>query len=181
MGHTVGRRFQANRFHRAVEQLAVLGLVDRLTACANQLDIVLGQHAVPVQIQSAVECRLTAHRRQDCIGPLSGDDLLDDLPGHWFDVGGVRHGGVSHDGRRVGVDQNDAIPLLTQRLTGLRSGVIEFTCLTDDDRAGTEDEDTVYVGSFWHIQTVGSGAAGHVRGCLFSFRDPATGAGHDWV
>ena len=56
---------------------------------ADHLDAVLLQHAVLVQVQRAVERRLAAQRRQERVGPLLGDDLLDDLPGDRLDVGAV--------------------------------------------------------------------------------------------
>jgi hypothetical protein len=59
--------------------------------------------------------------------------------------------GVGHDRRRVGIDQDDAVALLAQRLAGLRAGVIELAGLADDDRAGADDQDAFDVGSFGHF------------------------------
>ena len=41
---------------------------------------------------------------------------------------------------------------LSQRLTSLSSRIVELTCLTDDDRTGTDDKDLVDVFSLWHFQ-----------------------------
>jgi hypothetical protein len=46
-------------------------------------------------------------------------------------------------GRRVAVDQDDAVALLAQRLAGLGAGVVELAGLADDDRAGADDEDAL--------------------------------------
>ena len=84
-------------------------------------------------------------------GLLQRDHLLHHLPGDRFDVGGVRQPRVGHDGGRVGVDQDDAVALLLQRLAGLRAGVVELAGLADHDRAGADDEDAVDVGAFGHL------------------------------
>src|SRR5437870_1999725 len=46
-----------------------------------------------------------------------------------------------HDRRRVGVDQHDLDPFLTQRLARLRTRVVELCGLADDDGTGAEDKD----------------------------------------
>ena len=102
-----------------------------------------GQHAVLVQVERAVERGLPAHRRQQRVGPLLGDDLLDHLPGDRLDVGDVGHLRVGHDRRRVAVDEDDAVALLAQRLAGLRAGVVELAGLADDDRPGADDQDAI--------------------------------------
>ena len=37
------------------------------------------------------------------------------------------------------VDEDDAVPFLTEGATRLNPGVIELCCLTDDDRARADD------------------------------------------
>ena len=96
-----------------------------------------------VQVERAVQRGLAAHRRQHRVGPFLGDDLLDHLPGDRLDVGDVGHLRVGHDRRRVGVDQDDPVALLAQRLAGLRAGVVELAGLADDDRAGADDQDVL--------------------------------------
>src|SRR5690606_1020707 len=117
---------------------------------ADQLDAVLLQHAVVGQVQRAVQRGLPAHRRQQRVGFLLGDDLLDRLPVDRLDVDSVGHLRVGHDRGRVGVDQHHAVALLAQRLAGLRAGVVELAGLADDDRAGTDDEDGLEVAAPWH-------------------------------
>src|SRR3546814_4883775 len=58
--------------------------------------------------------------------------------------------GIGHDRRRVGVDEDDAIALLLQRLDRLRPRIIELARLTDNNRAGADDEDGLDVSSFGH-------------------------------
>ena len=43
--------------------------------------------------------------------------------------------GIGHDRGRVGVDQDHAVALCAQNAAGLGSRIVEFTGLTDNDRA----------------------------------------------
>ena len=93
--------------HDVLEQLPVLAALDRLDVRADQLDAVLVEHAGLVQRDRGVQRGLPAQGRQQRVGALLGDDLLDELRGDRLDVGGVGELGVGHDRRRVGVDQAD--------------------------------------------------------------------------
>src|SRR5439155_21729187 len=107
-------------------------------------------HAVAVQVHRGVQAGLAAQGGQQRVGPFLLDDLGHDLPGDRLDVGAVGRGRVGHDGRRVGVDQDDLVALLAQRLAGLGAGVVELARLADDDRAGADEEDLLQVGALWH-------------------------------
>ena len=50
----------------------------------------------------------------------------------------------------IGVDQDDPVAFRLQRLYGLGAGVIEFTGLADNDRAGADDEDGLDVCPLGH-------------------------------
>ena len=138
------------RVHRLAEELAVLGLLDRLALGADQLDAELRQHAHVVERERGVEAGLAAHGGQERVGALLLDDLGDDLGGDRLDVGGVGHLRVGHDRRGVGVDQDDPVALLAQRLAGLGAGVVELAGLADDDRPRADDHDRADVGSLRH-------------------------------
>jgi carbamoyl-phosphate synthase large subunit len=84
------------------------------------------------------------------VGPLALDDRRQHLPRERFDVGGIGEVRVGHDRRRVRVGEDDAVPLFAQDATGLGAGVVELAGLTDDDRAGADDEDRVEVGALGH-------------------------------
>ena len=141
---------QADLLHAPLEQLAVLGLADRLGAGADQPAAVPLEGAALVQRQADVQPGLAAQGRQHGVGPLDGDDLLDDLGRDRLDVGPVGHLGVGHDGGRVRVDQDDLVALLAQRLARLGARVVELAGLADDDRAGADDQDLVDVGTLGH-------------------------------
>ena len=62
-----------------LELLAVLAPVDGLDGRADQLDAVLLQDPPLGQRDRAVERGLAAERRQQCVGALLGDHLLDEV------------------------------------------------------------------------------------------------------
>lgn len=68
--------------------------------------------------------------------------------------------GVGHDGGRVGVHEDDLVALLAEGLHGLGAGVVELAGLADDDGAGTEDHDLLYVGAL----AAGGGGGGRGGG-----------------
>ena len=102
---------KANLGHRVFELQPIFGLIDRLWTGADQLNLISIKDPMSMQIKRTVECRLTAHRGQNCIGALPLDNPLDDLPGNRFDVSHIGRFRVSHDGGRVAIDQNDPIAL----------------------------------------------------------------------
>jgi len=110
---------EADLGHGIPEQFAVLGHVDGLARGRNHLDVVLFENALTREVEGAVERRLTAHRRQQCIRALLGDDALDDGPVDRLDVDRIGHVRVGHDRGRIRVHENDSIAFLAQRLAGL--------------------------------------------------------------
>ena len=152
VGEPRARRLEPDLGHRLAEQLAVLGLVDHLGAGADHLDTVFVEHAGAMQAERGVERGLPAHGRQDRVGPLLLDDLGDELRRDRLDVSCVGDVRVGHDRGRVGVHQHDAIALFLQGLAGLRAGIVELAGLADDDRAGSDDQDRLYVCAFGHLR-----------------------------
>ena len=136
--------------HRGLELFAILRFVDGFLRRADHLDAVFFQHTVLGQIERAVKRGLPAHGRQQRIGALLLDDLLDHLPGNRLDVGDIGHVRIGHDRRRIAVDEDDLVALLAQRLAGLRTGIVEFARLPDDDGTGADDEDAVEVSALGH-------------------------------
>ena len=150
MRDMAARGFEADLVHRDLELLTVLGLVDRFGIGADHRHAELFERAVLRQCQRGVQRRLSAHRRQDGVGPLLLDDPGDDRRGDRLDIGRVGQIGIGHDRRGVGIDEDDAIALLLQRLDRLHARIIELAGLTDDDRPRADDEDGRNVGAFGH-------------------------------
>ena len=149
------RRRQPDLGHRLAKQLAVLGLVDGVGGGADHRHVELVEHAHFAQRQRRVERGLPAHGRQqrETAGKnvtLLLDDLGDDLRRDRLDIGRVRQVRIGHDGRRIGIDQNDPIALGLERLAGLRAGIVELAGLADDDRTRADDQDRGDVGPFGH-------------------------------
>jgi hypothetical protein len=72
------------------------------------------------------------------------------LHGQRFDIGGIGHARVGHDGGRIGVDQHDLVAKVPKRLAGLGAGIVELAGLADHDGTGADDHDFVDILSFWH-------------------------------
>lgn len=64
------RGVQTDFLHRHVETATVFGLVDRIGGRADHGNAELGQHALTLQLQRAVQRRLAAHGRQHRIRAL---------------------------------------------------------------------------------------------------------------
>ena len=60
--------------HCPLEEFPVLGLVDRMDLCADQLDVVFVEYPFFRKLDSKVQRSLASHRRQERIRPLLFDD-----------------------------------------------------------------------------------------------------------
>ena len=78
------------------------------------------------------------------------DDALQEFHVQRFHIDAVRNVRVSHDGRRVAVDQHDLEAFLAQGTAGLGTGIVELRRLSDDDGAGTDDQDFFDILQFRH-------------------------------
>ena len=90
------------------------------------VDAELVEYATSSQVHGDVQSRLPAQGRQQRVGTLGLDDLLDVLPGDRFDISPIRHLGIGHDRGGVRVDQCHLVSLFAQRLAGLRAGILEL-------------------------------------------------------
>ncbi len=140
----------ADVLHGGREELAVLARLDGVDVAADDLDAVLVEHTCVRERHGAVEAGLAAHVGKKRVGTLLLDDLGHGVGRDRLDIGAVGGLGIGHDGGRVGVDEDDLVALLAQRLAGLGAGVVELAGLADDDGAGTDDEDLLDVGALGH-------------------------------
>ena len=93
---------------------------------------------------------LAADGGEQRVGPFLRDDLFEICAAERLDVGAVGQLRIGHDGRRIGIDQDDFEAIGAQGLGGLGAGVIELAGLADDDGAGADDQDAVEVVSARH-------------------------------
>ena len=93
-----------------------------------------------------------------CIGPFGFDHLGHHFPGDRLDVGAIGGGRIGHDRRRVAVHQHHFVALLAERFARLGAGVVKLARLADDDRAGTNDQNSMNVVASRHFGSgLGSG------------------------
>ena len=123
------------------ELLAVLTGANRVDRRADQLDVKTLKNAHFGQRDGRVQRRLATQRGKQRVGALLLDDRGHDLRGDRLDVGGVGDARVGHDGRRVGVNEDDAQALLLEHAARLRARIVELARLADDNGARSDDED----------------------------------------
>ena len=141
----------ADRLAHFLEELTVFRTFNTVAAGADQFDTALFQNALLLQLHREIQTGLSADARQDRIRTLIAQDLCDIFQCQRLHVYLVRDRCIGHDRRRVGVAENDLIAFLLQRKTRLGAGIVEFRCLTDDDRSGADDENLLKVCTFCHI------------------------------
>ena len=135
------RHGDAELRHGLLELDAVFAALDGVEVDADDLHVVLREDAGFGEAGGKVQCGLAAEVRQQGVRTFALDDAFHALDGERLDVGVVRHAGVGHDGGGVRVDEDDLVARFSERLACLGAGIIEFTGLADDDRAGADDED----------------------------------------
>ena len=141
---------QADVLHGLGEELTILTNANGLGVAADDLDAVLGKHAHLVKLDGTVETRLAAHVGQEGVGALALDDLCDGIRRDRLDIGAVGDVRVGHDGRRVGVHEDDLVAERLEALARLRAGVVELARLANDDRTRADDQDLLNVSTLRH-------------------------------
>ena len=169
------RDLQADGLHCGPELFSAFRLLDHGDIGGQEFDTVLFQYPGLGHLDGGIQRGLAAERRQQCVGPFLLDDLDDHLRGDRLDIGGVGQLRIGHDGGRVGVDQDNLVALLLQRLDRLGPGIIEFAGLADDDRPGADDENFMDIGSFRH------GSCFQVKWRVWGFTVAVGRQGSAWV
>jgi len=161
------RTVEADLDHGLLEQLAILALGNRLRLGADHFHAVFREDTGLVKIHRQVKRRLAAEGRQQRRRPFRSDDLLQNIDGERLDVGHIGKLRVRHDRGRVRIHQDHTVTLLAKGLAGLCARVIKLASLTDDNRAGANDEDGLQIGAFGHgrrfrrgLSASGDGASG---------------------
>ncbi len=150
--HIAAARYgQADVLHHLFEHFAVFGFSDRLQLRPDQLDAEFFQHAVFGQGDRQIQSRLTAHRRQQRLWPLTAQNAFQHLRRQGLDIGPIRHVGIGHDRRGITVDQNNRVAFFLQGLTGLSARVVKFASLTNYNRAQTNEEYLLSISDVWAI------------------------------
>ena len=134
------RHGDAEPVHSVFEFDPVFAAFDRFKIDTDDFDTVFFQNSGIVERNRQIQCRLTAEVGQQGIGFFFGDDAFEAVHGKRFNISMIRHAGVGHDRRGVGVGQHHLVTAFAQCLASLRTGIVKFTRLSDNDRTGTDDE-----------------------------------------
>ena len=145
-----GGHFQPDFAARIFEPQAVFGNLDRAERGANHFHFVFFEDAAFGKLDRKIQCGLPSDRGQQRMRLFLGNDFFKIFAGERFDVGSLCQLGIGHDGRGIGVNQNDFVALRAQRLARLRAGIIEFAGLADDDRARADNQNFFDVFPFRH-------------------------------
>ena len=137
--------------HQGTEHLSVFCTVDGFNVCTKNFYPEFIKDAVFCQFHNKVQTCLTTKGAENRIRSFLEDDSFGRVKCQRFYIDTVCDGGVCHDGSRIGVDQNDFISFLTQCCAGLRTCIVEFSCLTNDNRTGTYDHDLMYILTLRHL------------------------------
>ena len=144
------RQVEPDRLHGLFEKLAVLRAADRVGGGADELEVVTLEDAFLLELHGEVQRGLAAERGQDRVRPFAPDDLVKNVASQRLDVRPVGELGVGHHGRRVRVHEHDLETVLLERFARLHAGIVELAPLTDDDRAGADEQDLLDVSAFRH-------------------------------
>ena len=137
-------------FNDAAEFFAIFRAVNHAAIGTDHFNAVLLQNSIVEQFARAVERGLSTERWQQCVDwraefLLANDDFFDGFRGDRLDVRSIAERRIRHDRRGIRVHEDNAIALFAKTLARLRAGVIELAALTNDDGAGTDDQDRVDV------------------------------------
>ncbi len=110
-----GQHRQTCRLHGEPEGLAVLGQSDRPHRGAEQAHTEPLQDSLFLELDRQVEGGLTAEGGDEGVGAFLLENRGHGLGGQWLHIGAVGEPGVGHNGRRVGIHQDDPATLFAQR------------------------------------------------------------------
>ena len=150
VGDFAACHLDAKAVHCLFERDTVLTALDRVDLNTDDLHIIFVQHAGCSQLRAKVQTGLTAEVRQQCVRALLFDDLFESFDVQRLDIGHVGHLGVGHDRSRIRVDEHDLVSKTSKRFARLCTGIVELAGLTDDDRAGTDDQYLVNICALGH-------------------------------
>ena len=136
--------------HGLFEKQPVFGHFHGFGFRPDHLDVVLIEDSSLGKFDCNIERGLPADGRQQSIRSFAFDDRRDEFGGQRFDVRTICQFRIGHDRCGIRIDENDLVPLLSQRLASLRPRIVEFASLADHDGTGTDDEDLSDVSPLWH-------------------------------
>ena len=140
LGRARGDDGLADVGHGVLEQLPVLAFEDGLDVRAYEPDAVGLEEAGLVKLHGEIQAGLAAEAGEQTVGLFLFNNALDRAAVQRLDVDRVRHVGVGHDGRGVGVYEHGLYAFLHEGAAGLGARVVELRSLADHDGAGADDQ-----------------------------------------
>ena len=129
----------AQTVEQRIEEFAVFRLLDALERCSENLDLTHFENALLGELHGEVQSCLSAQSRDDCVGTLVADDFGDVFEFERLHIDLVGDMGVGHDSSRIGIYENHFVTLLFECEARLRTRIVEFGCLTYDDRSRADN------------------------------------------
>ncbi len=151
VGGTAPGHFDTQAVHRFLEGDPVFPPLDGVDVHADHFHVEGVENAFPVKFRREVQPRLSPQVGENGIGALLFDDFLQGFDVQGLDVRHIGHFRVRHDRRGVGVHEDHVVTELLQGLAGLGSRIIELAGLSDDDGAGSDDQDFLDVSPWGHF------------------------------
>ncbi len=145
-------RLHAGTFHDLLEPASIFCRFDRPKGCPDEFDAEFFEHVGLCKLHRHVERSLPSKCWENGVRVFLPQDLFDNRSRDGLDIGRICELWVRHDRCRVRVHQDDPVPVFSEHLDGLCAAVVELACLSDDDRAGSDDQDRRDVSSLGHVR-----------------------------
>ena len=107
-----------------------------------------------LQLHAEVQTSLSSQGGENAVGLFLFNDLLQNLYVQGLNIYLVCDIFIGHDGRRVGVHQDYLYSLFLQGTAGLGTCIVEFRCLSDDNRTGADYHYSFYIRILGHLSSL---------------------------
>ena len=125
-------------FHRLFKFQTVFGFFDGLRGCSDQAHIVLLQKSSLLKLHGKVQSCLSSQCWKHAVRLFFDNQLFYNLYGQRLNINSVCNVFIGHNGRRIGVEQNNLNTFLFQRTARLCSGIVKLCRLSNNNRTGTD-------------------------------------------
>ncbi len=139
--------------------MAVFGTGNRVRLSPNQFHAIAAQNPRLIKFHREIERGLAAQSRQNRVGTLAADNLVERIHGQRLNVSAVRAVGVRHYCRGVRVRENDEITFLFKCFYRLNARVVELAPLPNDNGSRANNQNLTNIRPL------------HVRSPYFAFFD----------
>ena len=141
----------ANPLAKVFEKLSVLRLRYRGITGTQKLYLTFVENTLGLKLHTEIQPRLSAERAKQSVGALVPYYLRHVFEIQRLHIHFVRHRGVGHYGRGIGVDEYDLVAFLFERDARLRARVVEFRRLSYNYRTGAYHHYLFNICSLWHF------------------------------